>query len=349
MSRVHEEVKIAFYDVTKCGYYSYSKTNPYSFFNLEEVLSELARWVHQPKMTLGKTLTFQVAEDSEELPVYCYDIVKHSNGDFLLVTWNATPALDNQVAAVKGTGPVGSAQVVTKGFDREDIPGYATYFWFMPSQNCFATIRFRHLVNGQEGMKRFILGYLQNFSGCVYKEANPSGGFDTSYRRDAEDRGSHYPSFSTARKRLPGEIEMIKTNRPNITKVVNNSKIDPMLKADQKAIFQGILALMGIKSPSVQRQDVDIKNEIRMTPAQDELDAIIENWEASQSNGSFDVGFCFRGDSGQVHWLSKSIAKASIQLIIERQDGNNEIILPEKLLDALAAKKDVIRRMAIHE
>ena len=349
MPQVHETVKISFYDVTKCGYFSYAKSKSDSFCTLGDVLKELYGWIHQTNMTLGQTLTFQPADDEEDLPVYCYDIVKHINGDFLLVTWNATPSINNQVSAVKGTGLVGSAEITTKNFDEDDIPGYATYFWFLPNEGSFATIRFNHLVNGQAGMCKYMLGYLQNLSSHVYKDENASGDFDTYYKKDTNDNGHYYPSFSTARKRLPGQVELIKSNRANIVKVINSSKLEPMLSTDQMSFFQSALSLMGIKTPAVQREEIEIKNEMKMTPTKDELDSIILNWEGFQTNGSFDVGFSFKGDSNQVHWLSRSIAKTEIEIIFDRQDGNNEIATASSLLDALISKKGIIQRLAIHE
>lgn len=349
MPQVHEMVKISFYDVTKCGYFSYAKSKVDSFCSLDDILKELYEWVHQPKMTLGQTLTFQPAEDEDDLPVYCYDIVKHANGDFLLTTWNETPSINNQVSAVKGTGFVGSAEITTKDFEEDDIPGYATYFWFLPNEGSFATIRFHHLVNGQGGMRKYMIGYLQNFSSHVYKVENASGGIDTSYKKNATDVGHYYPAFSTARKRLPGQVELIKSNRANIVKVTNSSKLEPMLKTDEMSFFQSALSLMGVKTPAVRREEVEIKNEMKMTPTKEELDSIIINWESCQSNGSFDVGFSFKGESNQVHWLSRSIAKAEIGIIFDRQDGNSEIITASSLLDALVSKKDIIQRLAIYE
>ena len=74
------------------------------------------------------------------------------------------------------------------------------------------------------------------------------------------------------------------------------------------------------------------------------------HWEAEfSSSGSFDVGFSLSGEAGKIYWLSRSLAKTEIGLVFERQSGNNEIVDPESLLNALTASKDRIFREANNE
>lgn len=350
MPRVHEDVKIAFYSVDRCGYYPYGRSKKAPFCNLDETLQGLYDWVHQDGMTLSQTQTFEVAQDSDDFLTLCYDIQKNDAGEFLLATWNAVPSVYNQVAAVRGTGPVGTASVVTTQFGDEDIPGFATYFWFLPDTNSFATVRFQHAVNGQGNMRKFVAGYLKNMSKYVYRKSDKNGEEVTSYKMSAKDSGNSRPTFITSQKRLPGQIDLIKKQVGKITKVVQTTKLEPIIKANHKAFYSGALKVLGLKTPNVQRQEVEIRNEMRMPVSGGELTEIIDAWEVDATDkGSSDVGFVMRGESNKVYWLSKSMANAEFKLMFNRQDGNNEIVESKSLLKALHNEKDKIHKEAYND
>jgi hypothetical protein len=329
---------------------SFWKSEAQQFSNIKETLDGIYDWVHQEGTTLSQTQTFEVAEDSDDLLTLCYDIKKNDSGEYILVTWNAIPAVNNEVAALKATELVGKASVVTTQFGKDDIPGYATYFWFLPNQNTFATIRFHHAVNGHANMKKYILGYLRGMSQYVYRSIDGTGEEILSYKQNSTDEKTYRPTFITSQKKLPGEIDVLRSNVQRINKVIQNTTLEPLLKASHGNLIRSALTVLGLATPNVQQQEVDLRNEMKISICREEFDEIVDNWENEfSSSGSFDVGFSLAGESGKVYWLSRSLAKTEIPLIFDRQEGNNEIVNPQSLLSALTNNKERIFREANRE
>ncbi|MFO7127347.1 hypothetical protein P3E14_32305, partial [Pseudomonas aeruginosa] len=59
---------------------------------------------------------------------------------------------------------VGNTEVVLKEIPEGGIPGFATYFWFLPERNVFASIKFQHLITGQKPMQEYMESYLTLYS-----------------------------------------------------------------------------------------------------------------------------------------------------------------------------------------
>ena len=160
-----EVAKLNFYSVNKCGYYKHGASEAI-FGNLPIILSQLRNWATQPQFCLDSTCTFSLTEnDGDSLRVFCFDILpNNANGDYFLTTWNETPSNQGKVPSVSGNQPVGSAQVHLNEIEEGTIPGYATYFWFIPELNIFLTIRFQHLLNGQQNLVKYINGFIEQRS-----------------------------------------------------------------------------------------------------------------------------------------------------------------------------------------
>ena len=55
----------------------------------------------------------------------------------------------------------GNTAMLTTGFgDTPAIPGFPSYFWFVPEKNVFATIRFAHSVQGKSNLDHYLNGFL---------------------------------------------------------------------------------------------------------------------------------------------------------------------------------------------
>jgi hypothetical protein len=93
------------------------------------------------------------------LPVLCADIrTNPDTNDCLLTTWNVTPHAGDQIASIQGNSVVGNPVVVMNNLPAGGIPGFATYFWFIPAQSVLATVRFHHTHNGHQGLDMYLNG-----------------------------------------------------------------------------------------------------------------------------------------------------------------------------------------------
>jgi hypothetical protein len=159
-----EEAAIQFYKVTRCGYYEYWSPDA-EFGNLRGTLSTLDDWANKDDMVLRHTGIYEPDEGSNIDPVYCYD-VRHSeeSGNYLLVTWNQTPDTDEQFPSAEGDSPVGNVNVEMTDVPDGTIPGYATYFWFLPDEDLMATVQFQHrLRNGNPGLRGYLSAFLARY------------------------------------------------------------------------------------------------------------------------------------------------------------------------------------------
>lgn len=340
MALAHLTAKIAFYDVIRCGYYPHRDMRGF-FSNLHDTLTGLHQWVTRPGVSLSNTATYEPSEDSDDLGVYCYDMAHDLNSDdCLLTTWNATPNSNGQAMAVNGAMPVGKAEVAESDFNDGYIPGFETYFWFIPEREVFATIRFDRTNNAQQNMRRYLYGYLINFSPYVYTY-DKDGEEHTYYGQSADEDRKFRPLFMTERRRLPGKLDFIRAKRSDIVKSVQKTVLHPFAQATDNALWQAMLGKMGVKRPAVEEQEISIRNEVCMTPTEEELANIIQQWrEDEANNGTGDIGFCLRGNTQEIHWLSSSMAKAEWPVIVERDEHN--IVEANSLLHALASNRGEI-------
>lgn len=162
-----EEAKVTFYRFDKCGLFEYGAEKS-KLGELPDFLNQLMVWVQRNGKPLDETCTYAIEESEDVSRTFCYDIVKNGvTGDFLLTTWNETPSYEGKVAAVNSKGKFGEAKVEFTKLPKDSIPGYATYFWIVPSKNVFASIRFQHVLNGKKNFDKYFKEFISKFSGYV--------------------------------------------------------------------------------------------------------------------------------------------------------------------------------------
>jgi hypothetical protein len=335
-----EIARINFYEVNDCGYYD--EADNYRFGDIANLLPDLMRWVLRDGLSVRQTLTFDVGDDAKELPVYCAGM-RTANGDYLLTTWNETPMVDGQTASIQGDTDVIAPQVLLTNVPDGGIPGFATYFWFLPQQGVFATIRFSHQVlNGHKGMCLYLRSFLQKFS--PHADREPVGdGLDIAVRGYRNTPGSPTEQlrvkFSTRALRRRALIDRIRATRPHIRWVVRKNRLR-VQSADDQAFFQRALTAMGLREqPARLEHELRYQQKVEWTPSPEQLELMIRDWEANHGLQWDDIGFQIAGEATPL-WLSHSIAKTSHVLDIQRH--NAELVQGESLLAALSQNKAVI-------
>lgn len=333
--------KFLFYEITECGYYTY-RDRALTLSSTRSTFYSLFDWIKSRK-NIYETATFQPEDDSDEYHVYCYEIEKSNST--VLTTWNATPTTDGQVSAINGFAGVGSSDVKTSNFPDGYIAGHETYFWILPDKNILATIRFERSNNGQAAFCKYVDCYLRHRSPYVIEITNELGETTTRYGSSFEDAKALRPSFSTKRRRLPGKIEAIKAQRALITKIIQRTTLTPQVKADDTTLWQALLDKLGMRTKPVLEHEVALDTEFAYTPTEDELDAIITKWEELRGNsGSNDVGFRIRGNTNEIEWLGKCLAKGEITLNVHINEQG--VVNARSLLTALEANQERIIRSA---
>ncbi|WP_027329114.1 hypothetical protein [Marinimicrobium agarilyticum] len=333
-----EAAKITFYEIERCGYYRHGEQTP-EFGNVGLILQQIKNWVHSDGVSLEDTCTYAIEESEDVLRTFCYDIVSDaSTGDYLLTTWNETPSYDGKVAAVKGASKVGSAKVEFGKLPKNSIPGYATYFWFIPSRNLFATIRFQHRMNGKRGLDKYMKEYVGKLSDYVVESEDGDADFNIIGYADLDESNPQGLNalFRTSIVRKPGKISYIFKNRRSIRKIVRHNKLIPNDKVSKGTWEQAFKHLFSeARSAPPLDSSVNFSYEFLYMPEEDELKDMVREWEENHDSKWDDIGFGISGEQTPV-WLSNSLARDDVDLDVKRMD--------EEVVDGKSILKEVCRQ-----
>lgn len=329
-----EKAKISFFQVSKCGYFTQGPKPNFEFGDLAEILKALKVW--STGKALGQTQTFQAPPNADQLPVYLYDIASRGS-DWLVVLWNQIPATNNRVASVQANGVVGGAQIHMNSVATGTIPGFATYFWFIPSKNVFASIRFQHATVGHAGLRAYTRGYIERHTPFTVYQNNPTTADIEiiGYRATASAAVQNLaPRFHSEPFRKPGEHDMLLKNALRITKVLRKTTLELQTPEDL-ALWQSAWRKIRGRSTPAQVDPVSISYEIGTTLSKTDVQEIIDH--ASKDTETWDdIGFMLKSDPNP-HWLSKSFARDTFDIQVQRV--NEEIVDLDALLGELDSQR----------
>lgn len=326
-----EKAKVTFYRVPQCGFYLRGEDNP-SFGTLQSMLTDLQAWSRGKQ--LAATKTFEVADGADFLPVYLMDITSDVDS-FVITIWNQTPATEGKVAAAIGTSNVGDAEVVMNDVPVGGIPGFATYFWFVPGANVFASVRFQHLVTGQKPMQLYMESFQEAFSRHV-AWTDPQPGVDIEVAGYVANPGDVVqdlsPRFRTQLLRKPGLHDFILNNADKVRKVLRKTtlKLD---RPEQLSSWQQFLGWTHMREPQIRPDQVKVQYELPAAVSRPDVEAMIGDWNAGHEREWDDYGFKMQGSAQTPYWLSHSLARKEFDLDVRR--NSLEVVNSDSLLLAL--------------
>ncbi|MCI5122795.1 MAG: hypothetical protein D3908_16725, partial [Candidatus Electrothrix sp. AUS4] len=244
-----EEVKIRFYSIDKCGYYEHGKKTP-EFGEASDILSGLFAWITDQNLNFVDSCTYSVGEEENDLlRTFCFDIKHHQETkDFFITTWNETPSYDSKVSSVYAYDRVGNAQVYENSIEKNTIPGYATYFWFISGLNMLLSVRVKNSMYGLDNLKRYIKGFMESYSKyAVLQQTDDDHAEIIGYRRDeVSEILKLHPFFKINLIRKNLEINLLKEKRPKIRKIIRRNCLRLNIKKD-KNFADNIFITLGIK------------------------------------------------------------------------------------------------------
>ncbi|MFY1053517.1 hypothetical protein ACOQNP_18015 [Ectopseudomonas khazarica] len=337
-----EKAKITFYRVPQCGYYPRGEADDPAFGSMQGMLTDLSLWCHAKQ--LAATKTYEVADGADYLPVYLMDITAGATS-WVVTIWNQTPATEGKVAAAIGTSSVGNPEVVMNDVPEGGIPGFATYFWFIPQQNVLASIRFQHLITGQKPMQQYMESFLQSFSKHV-AWTDPVEDADIQIagyiRQPGQAPQDLNPRFRTQLFKKPGAHELILSNADRVRKVLRKSTLE-LNRPEQLGRWQQLLQWTTLREPQQRPDQVKVQYELPVHVSRDDVQGMIADWHAGHDRQWDDYGFKLKGESQHVHWLSHSLARSEFDLDITR--NSLEVVNAQSLLKALTDNQAEILRL----
>lgn len=332
-----DQAKITFYKITECGFYGRGEADP-EFGSIQDLLSNLEEW--SAGKQLVETKTYEPSGTAEQMPCYLLNI-QNLNGNWLVTIWNETPSTDGQTASAVGTSNVGNAEIVMNELPEGGIPGFATYFWFIPELYVFASVRFQHLITGQKPMQLYMESYLEEFSPYVVL-TEPDDDTDieiVGYKENDDDESQAlYPRFRTCLFKKPGNRQHLFDNAQLIRKIICKSSLK-LSRPEDLDDWQRFLANIRLRTAVPNDESVKIRYEVGASLSRDDLVELINDWDQQHERQWDDYGFKIRGDK-TIHWLSHSIARDEFQVEIRRD--NAEVVNAHSLLRELNRRQRVI-------
>ncbi|MDQ1830181.1 hypothetical protein [Massilia scottii] len=340
------DVGIWLYDLPKCGYFPFRGNAPPTFGGITQSFDALTGWT-TGKM-LGQTSTFTTSDGDEGGGAYFLQIAKSANGDFLLGLWNGLPGNKNNISSVGVGDVVGSASAQITEIDATRIPGFATYFWIMPTEHRVACIRVKHDSHGMDNFKKYMASFLRsvNPQNVVLgpegsdREINIVG-----YRAHVSSPdvvSGVFPKFAVKSIPLPGDIAFLRANAGAINKVICKTTLHSTVPQDLTR-WQKLSDLARyFMNPPPLREEAVVKLEFPMEFTTKQLDATIKSWserdDSELAAGQDDLGFHMR--SGETRWLGKSQPRATYQIDVSWFD--DELVDMTSLLNQLQVYRTAV-------
>lgn len=341
---MRERAGFCWYRLGKCGYYRTQRAPQPVFGDLLQVLTDLQRWGRNKQLAETQTFSVTVAEgEAEQLPVYLLDI-RGGQDDWLLTLWNQTPSTQGKVASIPTNAVVGNADVVMNELAPNTVPGYATYFYFVPSLSAVAAVRFQHMVFGHAGMRHYMSGFVRIGTRYVrWSDApNADGALEIlGYAATSADQIEDLiPYFKSEVMKQGGERDLLVQRASEVRKIIRKTELNNGRRQDI-ALWQKLLRRAGMAAAPEAPPSVRLEYELPVRFEPDEMRAFQDRWdiESAEMQDWEDVGFKLQGDSTP-YWLSKSIARGIYELDIDRD--NEEVVNPQSLLNQLRAKRAII-------
>ena len=303
------------FQIKECGYFGRGSEKP-KFGSVEELLVDLIAWSEGKDLRATRLATRRI--DGDGLPTYVADIQSDSHGT-VLVLWNETPNLDGRVASIPGSCKVGSPEVVLNKIEADSVPGYPTYFYFLPEKSLVFGLRREQRVLGQAEMRNYLTAFLRQHGRHVVKSLHHETGEPVvqGYVAAPGDRPVRaFPRFWSELVRFSGERERMIDSAAQVTKIVRKSELDLTAPAS-RSLWQQVVQYLGISHPTLPSVSAKIEYTVDVDVSPEEVRAALDSWEQNPHSEWDDVGFVLRGESRHVYWASKSIPRCQMALDVE--------------------------------
>ncbi|MCG9649317.1 hypothetical protein L1D24_12150 [Vibrio brasiliensis] len=320
-----ERASIRFYDVKHCGLYK-PRGRHCTLGSFSEILHNIYNWAREPGRLILNTCSYEVNEefDQEFLETYLVSAQLHAeNGDYLFCFWNRTHATGDSVYALDASAQLTnvSENVFHQGnLPASSIPGFATYFWFIPSRSVMATITFGNPRSGMNAFSYWLESFFRTES--RYASFDQDCQFKGYLAADGTIHEDLEPRFTKQLYRNPSKRELILSNCNHIRGLTRRINLERSQITD-KDLLDRLKCKVGISTDTeVDKHDISLKYEFSYTPTENEIREIFDAYESSNSRSNWeDVGFIFPDNNGfgaeKTEWLSKSFAKIKLVIDIE--------------------------------
>jgi len=320
-----EKASIRFHKVKHCGLFR-QRARTAEMGSFRELVNNIYNWSNSGGRLIQNTCTYEVNEDFDMDFLETYLVgMKHNpeTGDYFLAMWNRTHDSGDSVYALDSTATVDNVneRALHKGdLPAQSIPGFATYFWLIPSQDTIATITFGTPRTGMKSFSYWLESFIKTESRYVRFDENDN--FLGYAEGDNQPSLELEPRFTRTLHKNPAKRDLIIRNREHIRGVVRRINLERAQPVHDDAISK-LLRLIGIAERNDQMpHDIPLTYELNYTPSEAELTRIMETYEEGAETGSWeDIGFKFPQNNvfgaNEKEWLGKSYSKGKVSIDLE--------------------------------
>ncbi|GCF91025.1 hypothetical protein [Shewanella sp. M-Br] len=345
---------VTFFKYTELGFYRYGNDGYNEPLAMNDMLSSLHDWF-QDRISLEDTLLWddETAGYSHRKKVYLKAIEKDDEtGEYIIVLWRAVGSGDG-VYGIKANARLDDNTLydANNAADGERVIwGEASYYWFIPSRNLFASIRFPNSIADTLLMNNFFRDFLWFHSDIRVKQREVKegkrGSFTTvTFPAQGEgETGNLWLRISSKQyTKLTTSADLGAIAR-NITHFVKREVISARVENQQDwtRLFRGQPFVSGEVTKDTRKVEVSIEAK----PTAAELQLIFQQYN-DDYNGALDgwrnLGFKKEGVGG-ICWLDSFVVKSVLPIDDTTGGGVDETghYTARRLFTALQFKRDAL-------
>ncbi|EBK8976437.1 hypothetical protein DWE93_26600 [Salmonella enterica] len=343
---------VTFFKYTQLGFYRYGNDDYCEPLEMDTLLSSLHVWF-QDRISLEDTLLWddETPGYSHRKKVYLKAIEKdEETGEYILVLWRAVGSGDG-VYGIKADARLDDntlydANNAAAG-DRV-IWGEASYYWFIPSKNLFASIRFSNSIADTNLMNLFFRDFVYLHADFREKRREIKEGSTGSYTKitfpaqQAGETGNLWFRISSKQyTKLTTRADLGAIAR-DITHFVKREVI--AARDVNQSDWTRFFGRLPFVSAEVTKDTRKVEVNIEAKPTAEELQQIFEQY-AEDYNGGLDgwrnLGFRKEGVGG-ICWLNSFVVKNVLPIDDTTGGGVDETghYTAQRLFTALQFKRD---------
>ncbi|MDP2716292.1 hypothetical protein [Rheinheimera sp.] len=342
---------VSFFNYTQLGFYRVGDeyNEP---LTMSEMLSSLHEWF-AARISLEDTLLWddETPGYSHRKKVYLKSIkVDPDTGDYMLILWRAVGNGDG-VYGIKADASLDDSQLydADAAADGERVIwGEASYYWFIPSLDIFASIRFPKSVADTEMLHRYFRDFIELHSNIRQKVREEKTGVQGAYI------SIHFPP------KTPGETGRLwlRIRSRQYTKLTTGADLSKIAKDITHFVYREVISArantqkdwtryfghLPFISGTVEKETRKVEVNIEAKPTVAELRKIFENYAAEYGLGKDswrNIGFRKDGVGG-ICWLNSFVIKNTLPVNDSTAGGrdDNGHYTVDRLFNALTFTRD---------
>jgi hypothetical protein len=311
---------VSYFQFEKLGFYRKNDEDEEHSepLSMPELLENLSAW-YQGRVDLRDTLMWDGESSGYQnrKKVYIKDISKNEEtGDYLIFLWRAVGSGDGiyglRADASLSDNTVFDANDATSGNDV--IWGEPAYFWFIPSRNVFATVKFPRSISDTKILTTLLTDFVKlqsTLRNKVVKEVERETGgtyLSISFPSERGEYNLWFRCYSRMLTKVTNEADLAAMAR-DITHLVKREVVSA--RAEPLSTWQRLFSELPYLSSVTTKETRNVEVRIEAKPTPSELQQIFQTYNDNYAGGLdrwVNVGFQKEG-AGRTVWLNEYVIK----------------------------------------